>query len=210
MSSPRSGALNLKSLALIGWCDVTRLFQRVASTLCPDLRWCGLRFTLCCKRDLYRGGTTGCSGSKWSGLHDAEQSLAGISVRRHVFAPQAGQSDSDKFLRYVDELTNRGNVPVTVMVRIGSVGDEPQLSDGAERIGRPVLTIPPSRHQIVGWRLMMGRSTEGYRQQVFLSRCRKSGFCKRTESYPTILGMLLRCLGTFVILQFSRLRPFES
>ena len=68
------------------------------------------------------------------GYTTAEQSLAGVFVRRHVFAPQAGQSDSDKFLRYVDELTNRGNVPVTVMVRIGSVGNDPQLSDGTERI----------------------------------------------------------------------------
>ncbi|MEE2786770.1 MAG: PKD domain-containing protein [Myxococcota bacterium] len=51
----------------------------------------------------------------------APQRLAGLTVRRHIFASKAVQDDYNNFLRYVDELTNETDADITVMVRLGTM-----------------------------------------------------------------------------------------
>lgn len=51
----------------------------------------------------------------------APDTLAGLTVRRKVFVPNAGQPLANGFARYLDTLTNNTGAPITVSVRLGTV-----------------------------------------------------------------------------------------
>lgn len=58
----------------------------------------------------------------------AARSLAGLSVRRRVFVPSAGQANANQFVRYVDSMSNATGQPITVSVRLGAVDGSTRLT----------------------------------------------------------------------------------
>ena len=67
----------------------------------------------------------------------AAQNMAGLSVQRRVYVPNAGQANADGFVRYLDTLTNNSGAAITVAVRVGSVGlGGGHLRDNAATIWR--------------------------------------------------------------------------
>jgi len=52
----------------------------------------------------------------------AVQQLAGVQVQRKIYVPDAGRVQADAFIRYLDVFSNLNAEPVSISVRIGSVG----------------------------------------------------------------------------------------
>jgi len=58
--------------------------------------------------------------------------LAGISVHRQVYLPEAAPQLSNGFMRYLDVLTNDTNQPISVNVRLGSPGGQSPNNGGLQ------------------------------------------------------------------------------
>lgn len=67
----------------------------------------------------------------------APQNLAGLSVQRRIYVPNAGQANADGFVRFLDTLTNNTGAAITVAVRLGSTAiGGGRLRDNAATIWR--------------------------------------------------------------------------
>lgn len=62
----------------------------------------------------------------------AARTLAGVSVRRRVFVPSAGQPTSNQFVRYYDAFTNPTGQPITLSVRLGAVNGNTRLQNSTQ------------------------------------------------------------------------------
>ncbi|MEZ4433120.1 MAG: PKD domain-containing protein [bacterium] len=65
----------------------------------------------------------------------APDTLAGLTVRRKVFVPNAGQPLANAFVRYLDLLQNNTGAPITVSVRVGTA------AQNSGRLGVDGLTV---------------------------------------------------------------------
>ncbi len=84
----------------------------------------------CAGGDLYDAGGAA-SGAE---LNERQRVMAarpmhGLSVQRRVYVPSAGQAEANGFVRYLDTLTNNTGAPITVSVRLGSLGAGSRLND---------------------------------------------------------------------------------
>jgi len=66
----------------------------------------------------------------------ATQSLHGLEVTRRVFVPSSGQEESDGFARFYDTIHNPGVTPVTLSIRIGTLGSSGSVGGVGSRVWR--------------------------------------------------------------------------
>ncbi|MBU1430580.1 hypothetical protein KKF91_08505, partial [Myxococcota bacterium] len=94
-------------------------WPRLCVRACPDCA------DPCLPGDIYEvGGAVAQDISTGTELHlqMRAQALAGLDVQRKIYSPADGAANANGFVRYLDLLSNYNPNPVTVSVRLGSVG----------------------------------------------------------------------------------------